>query len=367
MTTIRTLAGAALMAVSIAASSATPRYTVTDLGTLSAWGALSEGVDINNAGQVLGLAKLPNGTRLSFIWDAGTLTGVPGIRGYGLNDAGRVAGITASTGRPALYSNNVIMDVTPTGGTRGVAFAINSQGQVAGLWSSGSAASRGFLYSPGAGSADIGNFGAPGNDTVAYGINDAGQVVGYSTTLMGDTHAFLYAGGQMTDLGTLPGGDRSLARSISENGIIVGSASIDSLHEHAFLLSDGVMHDLGVLNGPPELGAGDSSEALDVNNAGMAVGHSWYDRGSRHAFLYMDGQLHDLNDLIDPASGWTLVSATGINDRGDISAYGCDVNGACFGLLLTAQAVPEPAGWALMLAGLGLVAARRSARAARRR
>ncbi len=355
MNTLRTAAGAALLAACFAATAATPRYTVTDLGTVAAWGVLSSGVDINDVGQVLGVAYMANSNQFGFVYDNGTLKSLDGFMGYSINDAGQLAGRDSSTGRPALYSNGTLTDITPAGGAYGWGNGINNLGQVVGLWSP-AGAYQGFVYKPGSGSVDVGNLGAPGNDTVAGAINDAGQVVGLSNTLVGDTHAFLLQNGHMTDLGTLYGNNRSVATNISQNGLIVGNARVDFFHEHAFLYTGGEMMDLGVLNSSaPELGAGDSSYALDVNNAGQVVGYSWFQRGSRHAFLYSDGQLNDLNDLLVPASSnWTIVAAQAINERGDIAAYGCSATGGCTGLLLTAQAVPEPATWAFMLGGLGL-------------
>jgi len=354
MNALRTLAGAALLAACLPATAATPRYTVTDLGTYAAWGLLGEGMDINEAGQVLGSVTYNGGSREGFIWEAGTLKSLGAFVGYGMNNAGQVVGYDTNTGHPSLYANGTVTDISPAGGSYGMGFGINNQGQATGLWST-SATYQGFLYNPGSGSVDLGNLGAAGNDTYGAAINDAGQIVGLSNTLAGDTRAFVYQDGHMTNLGTLAGGNRSGAADISENGLIVGSSSVDFFHEHAFLYVNGEMKDLGVLNSSvPELGVGDSSYANGVNNVGQVVGFSWYQRGLRHAFLYSDGEMHDLNSLIDPASGWTIIAANAINERGDIAAYGCDLNNACTGVLLTAQAVPEPGSWALMLAGLGL-------------
>lgn len=52
----------------------------------------------------------------------------------------------------------------------------------------------------------------------------------------------------------------------------------------------------------------------------------------------------DLNTMIDPASGWLLLEARGINDIGQISGWGLR-NGQPRGLLLSP--VPEPSTLAL--------------------
>src|SRR5216683_2700603 len=74
-----------------------------------------------------------------------------------------------------------------------------------------------------------------GNRSIASRINDRGQVVGYSNTASSVTHAFLFENGVMVDLGTLPGGNFSFATSINDRGQVVGSSSTASGATHAFL------------------------------------------------------------------------------------------------------------------------------------
>ena len=58
----------------------------------------------------------------------------------------------------------------------------------------------------------------------------------------------------------------------------------------------------------------------------------------------------DLNDLIDSASGWTLASATAINDSGWIVGNGTNSLGQSHAFLLTP--IPEPSTAALATSGL---------------
>lgn len=119
-------------------------------------------------------------------------------------------------------------------------------------------------------------------------VNAAGQVTGFSfpfsQTLLSPHsrkyfHAFLYSGGEMQDLGTLPGDERSEGMAINDKGVIVGW----SRHNH-------------------------------VNPDGTML--------LPHAFLFQGGRMRDLISLIPPHSGWMLESATDINDRGEIRGWG---------------------------------------------
>jgi probable HAF family extracellular repeat protein len=114
------------------------------------------------------------------------------------------------------------------------------------------------------------------------------------------------------------------------------------------------MHDLGTLGG-------DKCLARDINNQGQIVGYSEVVAGdsTQHAFVYSGGTMVDLNDLIDPASGWVLSSASAINESGWIAGTGC-INGETHAFLLTP--IPEPS--VLPLSALGALAL---AWAARRR
>ena len=99
---------------------------------------------------------------------------------------------------------------------------------------------------------------------------------------------------------------------------------------HAFLYSGGSMHDLGTLLG------GKDSKALDINNKGQVVGEGNISSGYDHAFIFTgSGPIEDLNNLIDPASGWTLEDAYGINDLGQIVGGGYNSLGQGHAFLLT--------------------------------
>ena len=87
----------------------------------------------------------------------------------------------------------------------------------------------------------------------------------------------------------------------------------------AFVWQDGLV----TLIPPLVLGERASSQARAINRAGVVVGVcDRADRGT-YAFMWQDGVTYELNKLIDEASaGWRLLSATAINNHGQIVGQG---------------------------------------------
>lgn len=98
--------------------------------------------------------------------------------------------------------------------------------------------------------------------------------------------------------------------------------------------------------------------AYAINDSGSFVGQASPNFGSSitHAFLGTSASSAvDLNTLIPSTSGWTLISAMGINDSGQIAVFGVNAQGQVHALRLDPVSVPEPtvlAGFALVGAGL---------------
>jgi uncharacterized membrane protein len=124
----------------------------------------------------------------------------------------------------------------------------------------------------------------------------------------------------------------SYANDINSHGVIVGYAT-KSNGESGFLActiseayeftNQGGWQDLENLGG-------DDSVATAINLSGDVVGYSTTianpplgETSPIRAFISTgSGAPQDLNDLIDSKSGWTLVTATGINDQGVIVRVG---------------------------------------------
>jgi probable HAF family extracellular repeat protein len=87
--------------------------------------------------------------------------------------------------------------------------------------------------------------------------------------------------------------------------------------EHAFLWRKGVMKDLGTVAGTP------NSQASFINSKTQIVGLSFAcDFSVFNAILWENGSMVDLNTLIPPNSPFHLYSASFIDDRGQIAAFG---------------------------------------------
>ena len=312
-------------------SSPTTRYVITDLTPDS---RIATAYGINDSGQVVGAYHDVDNRQQPFLW-------------------------TSKKGRQDL--GKVSQD------TQGIAFAINGRGQLVGEEDVASTFSATLWDSTGA-VTSLGNF---DQFLQARAINDQGQVVG-----MSDTGGYLWSSSrQPQNLNTLVGTVVTAVGGINARGQIAartagridgavvytpGSplATIPIPAGFATVTPTGI-NDQGTVVGrieqsdfsiappnpaypaevgfvwTPEKGVAEiGPEAMPdaINNQNQVVGA--YDN---HAFVWnaQTGRT-DLNTLIPTGTGWELVEATALNDKGQIVGVG-SINGDQHAFLLTPQ------------------------------
>jgi probable HAF family extracellular repeat protein len=346
------------------------RYQAVDLGSIAPTGNATQANAINDRGQIVGRSQttevLGTGFRnQGFIWENGVLkpltsTGVKnggGLltgetvtqRGGGgftaaINDLGAIVGTSdeiagQATDRGLLWQKEVGSDyslqITDLPGVETYFFDINNKNEIAGR----------HIYGPGS-TSTASNRTRPlyveqgfvnplpdlGGDTGrGVGINNKSVIVGEvdSDGLNDKTvnTAALWEKGadgkyKLTNLGTF-GAEQATLRDINDAGQIIGNTSGGTgatATSSPFLLQNGEKINLGSLGGANGSTAG-------INQFGQVVGVSQNASLQNRAFVWNNGTIKDLNSLIltNPSFGGsnvTLTNATGINNFGDISAYG---------------------------------------------
>lgn len=342
------LAAATLLAASGSARAIS--FTITDLSP----GISSFAFGINDSGQVVGYVNDISGERAT-IWNGTTATELGTLGGtrssaLGINDAGQVVGYsTTASGafRATAWSGTTAIDlgILP-GGISSQANAINNAGQVFGN-SSTFGAFRATVWN-GTTITDL----SPGIPYAQVrGVNNAGQAVGVASN-GGVTQATIWNGTAATYLGTL-GGTSSTAVAINASGQVVGEYSSSGQFPRAAVWNGTTATDLGTLGGS-------YSQALGINSTGQIVGSSTTaGDADQVATIWDGGTAMDLNTLLFAnAAGWKLQSANGINDRGQIIAFGYNELSGGSTVLLTPiepTVVPLPAALPLLVGGLGVL------------
>ena len=342
-------------------------YTVEDLGIVKGMDS-SEPAAINNQGQVAGTSYKGEETCAfhydyiqKFMEDAGGLNS----RGFGISSMNLVVGDAffetmgpMRASHAALFKGGFPIDL---GVLRGQVYSransVNAFGQVvgfSGLTRDGTE-SKAFTWTSQTGMTDIGTLG--GAYAQAYAVNDIGFITGTSQTQgsgpMLATHAFIFGAvpanlAPMRDLGVL-GGDSSCGMAINNNNHVVGYSTLKRSDErvHAFFYDGKSMIDLGSLGGSGNRWGSDLSVALGINNFDQVVGYTYLPASSgmpiqQVAFLWRrgvtgTGQMINLNSLLPRNQrNYLLISATSINDNGQIVASAYELNsGGIHAVLLT--------------------------------
>jgi probable HAF family extracellular repeat protein len=311
-------------------------YTVTDLGLLPG-STHCVPQKINNGGAVVGSCIVAKADQ-AFLWTPtngmqalGTLPGDTGSVAYGINNLNEVVGESISaSGTPRAFSWSAatgMRRLPPAGPSVSVAEGINDSGEIVGVYYPVNLLSpRAALWPKSGGMVDLGTLG--GSVATAEAINNAGEIVGDSTTSnvpLATVAAFLWTqDGGMQNLGTL-GGDNAEAYAINNSGEVFGGSNISPDEAYyAFVWTQ--------RNGMQSLGAGYGSTILAANDSDQLVG-SFLGNGS--PLLWTPAHhTQNLNHLIPTGSGWTLNSAGGINQMGQIVASG-GINGETHAALLT--------------------------------
>ena len=221
------------------------------------------------------------------------------------------------------------MSALPTvGGNNGQASAINNRGEVAGyaetsvvdsgcppfkitaavMWEKGKAVALPTV------GGDL--------DGVAFGINDHGQAVGYSGSCVAATHAVVWKNNTafvLQDLGVarsnIANAINNLDQSVGQVRRADGSARVAALWQ-----PDGTLTVLDQHSCKCILSGDLASFATGINNRGQVVGSTIdSDNNWSHGFIWRNGVMTDLNTLISGDSNLSVISASNINERGQIS------------------------------------------------
>jgi hypothetical protein len=386
--TYRSILAAGAAAIALAAHAAPPQFRVIETGVAAPVTAF------NNQGEMV--FRLVSGFDVyaqAAIWSAGTLTSprtgyaLPGgvsyaqFNGWGMNDQGVVVGTLSrsdwSYGKPFRWDSatgDLVIYEKLTGPSGAFVYFdtaedINNSGSILGASAVGGAQPGQYGHARDGENVrwlQDGRWFAPA--TTVRAMNDAGDVVGQglNTSLLNSGIAWLADGTRhfIDPLGTDPFGYR-LADGVAINneGMALFNSTTTVRDERMpFLWQDGVTTPLGFY--APGF---TNTTATGLNNLGAVTGNS-YDPVLKQSlsWLWEDGQFWNLQSLLAPEyQDWTItVDRSLINDLGQVATYACKPFVGCQALLLDpigvidpppGGAVPEPATWAMLIAGFGLV------------
>src|SRR5580658_817874 len=341
------------------------KYKVQDLGVQHS-DNLGMAMGLNNYGWTLNMEQFLDPFSLSTEFPAvsgtdsitidrldlelGTLGGTnSSINWNGINDPGEAVGMSETAALdpngedicgfgthhiclPFLWKNGVMTALPTAGGVNGQASAINNKGQVAGYAENGMVDSTCPQGDPN-NRIDLPVMWTKGNaqalptigtdpDGVAYGINNQGQAVGYSGTCTAANYAVLWENGTATALPDL-GDPGAIAYEINSHGQIVGQGVNSGGVPLAALWENNTVTSLG-----PLLPGDVASFATSINNRGQVVGSSFNSENSwSRGLIWQNGVTTDLNTLFPASSHLFVISASNINDSGQIAGMAVEMAG----------------------------------------
>jgi probable HAF family extracellular repeat protein len=269
---------------------------------------------INNKGWVIGSARGPGGAQACYLYADGTTTLVPDTADAfceGLNDLSDVVGHTFTQAHVWPHGGGARQ---PLPGMRH-GLAINNLGQVAGSGYFGRADLHAAFFSDGV-ATDLGTFGGP--SSMALAINDSGWVAGRADISTGGDRGFRWKpGGTLKQLKHIAGWDSS-ARDVNERGHVLASTLDKELRLIAYI-DRGHGGEIDIL--PSIEGLDMSARAMNNRDEVISNIRNW--EGISSPALTRKGKTRWLLGLLnDSRFGWSLGTALGINDAGQIAGSG---------------------------------------------
>jgi probable HAF family extracellular repeat protein len=305
-----------------------------DLGTLGNPDTGNSWIDwggINDRGEAVGMSETavpdPNGedvcgfgtflTCVPFLWRAGHMSALPTVGGNNgqasaINNRGEVVGF-AETANP-----------DPTCPPAPTISAV--------LWKKGQAQPLPLIGTD--------------PDGFANGINDQGQAVGYSGNCFAALHAVMWQNGTAFQLQDLKFARSNIANAINNLGQSVGQVrrADGSARVAALWQPDGTLTVLDQHSCNCILAGDLASFATGINNRGQVVGSTIdSDNNWSHGFIWQNGVMTDLNTLISADSNLSVISASNVNERGQISGMATVVAGPHTGDIHAYLATPVDA------------------------
>lgn len=374
-------AAAFLLGLSGTASAATYILSTLTGGDLDF--ASYRATGINELGQISGFGRGANGETQAVYWNSGQ-TGAQAVQVFrgstsvtaGINESGRIVGTqTSIDGIQSAFTYDIATgSLNAFGLGRSIGNSINDSGFVVGSRALGSSTNP-FLYNPNTDETTI--YGLPANAQSAEfnAITNDGHIIGSRTPFdppfpdpafdpqhsvfvfenqSGSVPSDAFPRFRRTDfVAANNAGQYAVNFTFPGSPFFANSVGLGNL--------DGTPNSarLGTLPGDQANYGGGFNDQLDF------VGESYNE--NRYGGSYGDaiittpaGGTVKLSTLVSNLGGNFLQQGQLINNRGQIVAFGLNENGRRVNFLLTpenfiAPGVPEPASWALMIAGFGMV------------
>jgi uncharacterized membrane protein len=349
---------ASLACISLVASAfAQPRYSVTDLGVLPGCDT-SVAVGLNDRGDVAGYC-MNGGDQVAVIWRNGQIINLGKLpKGHSasassINSQGVAIGdgdlgdyrpqvwVTTSSGLYNFFqaANSHALFITDTGMIGGNYIkGFSGNAWRAALWMQDPKDPRKWqtITLPVISGKDSKN-----DSTTAWGFNQSGQAAGWAVNDIIGQHACFWnndAAHSIVDLGNYPGDWSSIAWGMNNLGQVVGE-SHPPAGSRPVLWNNNAAHTAIEL---PLLPGDNFGSANAINSLGHVLGSSAYDEsgtwnvGPARLVIWRDGGVFELQSVLDPASGagWTIATASAINNAGQIVGLGVH-NGQNRAYLLT--------------------------------